>query len=139
MRILLIGSSGQLASDLLPILRSQHEVLPIDVDEMRVEVADEVEGAVDARRPDLLLNCSAFNRVDDAEDNVAGAFAVNTFGPRNLAVAARRHDIPLVHYSTDYVFQDGTAPHPETDLPNPQSVYGAVSYTHLTLPTICSV
>jgi dTDP-4-dehydrorhamnose reductase len=73
----------------------------------------------------VLLNCAAFNRVDEAEDAPEAAFAVNTFAVRNLALAARRQDARLVHFSSDYVF-DGAQrrPYIETDLPCPRSMYG---------------
>ena len=69
---------------------------------------------------------AAYTDVDGAETNVPLAYAVNALGPRNLAVVARAHDIPLVHVSTDYVF-DGrsSVPYHEFDRPNPLSVYGA--------------
>jgi dTDP-4-dehydrorhamnose reductase len=123
MRILLTGARGQLGSDLISVL-THHEILPVTSDEMPVQDADKVNAVVDARQPDLIVNCAAFHRVDECEDKVAETFAVNVHGVRNLALAAKRHNIPLVHYSTDYVFHDGKRPHPETDQPNPKSVYG---------------
>ena len=85
----------------------------------------QVDAMVDALQPDVLLNCSAFNRVDEAEDAPEAAFAVNTFAVRNLALAARRRNAKLMHFSSDYVFDGpGRTPYVETDLPCPQSMYG---------------
>jgi len=128
MKILLIGALGQLGTDLRKTLTS-HEVIPVDKEEIDVCDPAAVDTMVDALAPGLLLNCSAFNRVDEAEENPQAAFAVNTFAVRNLALAARRRDIPLVHFSTDYVFDgppDSSARRPfvESDLPCPQSMYG---------------
>ncbi len=84
-----------------------------------------VATAVARERPAVILNCAAYNAVDQAEDAVADALAVNAFVPQSLARAARAVDATLVHYSTDFVF-DGHAsrPYTESDPPNPQSVYG---------------
>lgn len=124
MKILLIGALGQLATDLKKVLTG-HEVIPVDKEEIDICSAAEVDAMADALRPDLFLNCAAFNRVDDAEDAPEAAFAVNTFAVRNLALAARRHDAALMHFSSDYVF-DGPQrrPYVETDLPCPGSMYG---------------
>jgi dTDP-4-dehydrorhamnose reductase len=124
MKILLIGALGQLGIDLQQVLKA-HEVIPVDKEEIDVCDGLQVDAMVDALRPDVVLNCSAFNRVDEAEDAAEAAFAVNTFAVRNLALAARRRNAKLVHFSSDYVF-DGPRriPYVETDLPCPQSMYG---------------
>lgn len=124
MRILLIGALGQLGTDLQKVLTG-HEVIPVDKEEIDVCDRVQVDAMVDSLQPDLLLNCSAFNRVDEAEDTPEPCFAVNTFAVRNLALAAHRRNTALVHFSSDYVF-DGPErqPHVESDLPSPKSVYG---------------
>ena len=83
-----------------------------------------VRAAVEARRPKVIVNCAAYNDVDGAEDDAPTALAVNAFGVRTLAGAARAAGAVLVHYSTDFVF-DGAAerPYTEDDAPNPRSVY----------------
>jgi dTDP-4-dehydrorhamnose reductase len=124
MKILLIGALGQLGTDLQKVLK-EHESIPVDREEIDVCDARQVDAMVDALQPDVLLNCSAFNRVDEAEDTPETAFAVNTFAVRNLAMAARRHNASLMHFSSDYVFDGpGRTPYVETDLPCPQSMYG---------------
>jgi dTDP-4-dehydrorhamnose reductase len=124
MRILLIGAAGQLGTDLTKILHG-HELFPVDKEEIDICDRTQVNAMVDSLHPDLLLNCAAFNRVDEAEDAPEPAFAVNAFAVRNLALAAQRQDTPLVHFSSDYVF-DGPArrPYIESDLPSPRSMYG---------------
>jgi dTDP-4-dehydrorhamnose reductase len=124
MKILLIGALGQLGTDLRHVLTS-HDVTPVDKEEIDVCDASQVDAMADSLRPDVLLNCSAFNRVDEAEDTPEAAFQVNTFAVRNLALAARRIDARLVHFSSDYVFDGpGRTPYVETDLPSPKSMYG---------------
>ncbi len=74
---------------------------------------------------EVILNCAAYNDVDKAEKEKETAFLVNAFGPRNLAIVSNELQIPLVHFSTDYVF-DGKkgSPYYVWDKPNPLSVYG---------------
>lgn len=124
MKILLIGALGQLGTDLQKVLKA-HEVVPVDKEEIDVCDGAQVDAMVDALQPDVVLNCSAFNRVDEAEDAPEAAFAVNTFAVRNLALAARRRNAKFMHFSSDYVFDGpGRVPYVETDLPCPQSMYG---------------
>jgi dTDP-4-dehydrorhamnose reductase len=124
MKILLVGALGQLGTDLRKIL-TDHDVIPVDIEDLNVCDAAQVDATVDSVRPDVVLNCSAFNRVDEAEDTPEPAFAVNTFAVRNLALAARRREAKLVHFSSDYVFDGpGRRPYVETDLPCPRSMYG---------------
>ena len=124
MRILLIGALGQLGTDLKQLLAAD-EVLPVDKEEIDICDPAQVDAMADSFRPDLLLNCAAFNRVDEAEDTPGPAFAVNTFAVRNLALAARRRDAALVHFSSDYIFDGpGRRPYVESDLPSPKSMYG---------------
>jgi dTDP-4-dehydrorhamnose reductase len=124
MRVLLIGYRGQLGSDLRKAFAGEELVLATQ-EQMRVEDAAQVAAMVEQTRPEVILNCAAFHRVDDCEDSVGRAFEVNVFGVRNLAQAAARAGAVLVHFSTDYVF-DGTrrTPYTETDLPCPGCVYG---------------
>ena len=124
MKVLLIGYRGQLGSDLRRAFGEEDLVLSTQ-EQMPVESTEQVNRAISEARPDLILNCAAFHRVDDCEDAPERAFAVNVFGVRNLALAAARVGAVLVHFSTDYVF-DGPAsdPYRETDLPCPRCVYG---------------
>lgn len=123
MKILLVGALGQLGRDLQEVLADE-EITPVDKEDVDVRDAGQVDALVDRLRPDLVLNCSAFHRVDECEDAPEAAFAVNVFGLRNLTLAARRVNAALLHFSTDYVF-DGPRrqPHIETDMPCPRSVY----------------
>jgi dTDP-4-dehydrorhamnose reductase len=79
-------------------------------------------------RPDVIVNCTAYNDVDGAEDDPVVALEVNAFAVRSLARAARQHDAVLVHFSTDFVFEGESSratPYTEDDRPNPQSTYGS--------------
>lgn len=125
MKILLTGGLGQLGSALRSTLR-EHEVISPLKEHLDITDFGQVETVVMKLNPHCILNAAAYTNVDGAETNTTLAYTVNALGPRNLAVVASRLDIPLMHVSTDYVF-DGrsAAPYHEFDRPNPLSVYGA--------------
>jgi dTDP-4-dehydrorhamnose reductase len=93
-----------------------------------LDVTDEraVQAYVDRFRPDVVINCAAYNDVDAAEDRAEAALAVNAFAVLGLARAAAARGATLVHYSTDFVF-DGETSHPyrEEDRPRPRNIYAA--------------
>ena len=122
MKTLLIGSQGQLGTEIVKIFP---ELVPVDLPEVDVTVPESVERAVESCRPDVILNTSAYHNVPDCEKNVELAFRVNTVAVRNLAEICRARGLTLVHVSTDYVF-DGrkNAPYTEADVPNPLNAYG---------------
>ena len=127
MSVLVIGRTGQIATELLPRLAAAgHEALALEPPEFDLTDAAQVGAVFDRFRPEAVVNCAAYTAVDKAEEQRALAFAVNATGPRLLGEAAARAGIPVVHYSTDYVF-DGAkdAPYAETDAPNPVGAYGA--------------
>ena len=128
MKILLTGARGQLGCDCQAILGTKHELIATDLPEFDVSEATQVRDRVAAVMPQVILNCAAFTRVDDCEQQRELAARVNAEAPRLLAAAARVVGAHLIHISTDYVF-DGARPVPqpylENDAPHPLSVYGA--------------
>ena len=105
---------------------NEHDVIPLTKEKLDITGFEQVQRVVEALRPDCIVNAAAYTNVDGAETNVPLAYAVNALGPRNLAVVAAACDIPLMHVSTDYVFDGRSAvPYHEFDRPNPLSVYGA--------------
>lgn len=131
MRILLTGTSGQVGGALLPLLERQVAADEGSVLAPRREAFDlsqpaTLGAALDALAPDLIVNPAAYTAVDRAEDERELAFRVNADAPAVMAQWAARRDVPMVHVSTDYVFDgSGTAPWREDSEPNPLSVYGA--------------
>jgi dTDP-4-dehydrorhamnose reductase len=122
---LVTGAAGQLGSTFVRRLTGRGaRVVPVDREEADLTDHQRVREIVADLRPDVVINCAAYNDVEGAEDQPAEAFAVNAFAVRTLARAAHDSGAVLVHYSTDFVF-DGTAssPYAETDRPAPQSVY----------------
>jgi dTDP-4-dehydrorhamnose reductase len=124
-KILITGSSGQLGRSLVAAL-CHHKIEATTRDRLDITLLVQVREAVRAFTPDLVANAAAYNDVDAAEANVLTAYRHNAQGPRNLALVTAEAGIPLLHVSTDYVF-DGTAnrPYHEYDLPSPLSVYAA--------------
>lgn len=128
MKIALIGASGQLGSDLAKVVPARgHDLVPLTHADVEVTDHASVEAMMATHRPELVLNMAAFHKVDLCEEETKRTFAVNTFGARTLALACCRHDVALVHISTDYVFGGDNArrtPYVETDAPAPINVYG---------------
>ena len=125
MKVLITGCRGMLGTDLMSVFGPVHEVVGLDLPGLDITRPDQCLAAVNAARPDIIINAAAFTRVDDCETHEAEAMQVNGHGAGNLARAAMAAGSLLVHYSTDYVF-DGLKKeaYVETDEPNPQSVYG---------------
>jgi dTDP-4-dehydrorhamnose reductase len=124
--IALWGSSGQLGRELQ--LRLGPNLVPLTRADADLTDAHAVAAVLHRLRPSLVINCAAYNFVDQAESEPAAAFAVNALAPRTLARLARELGFFLVHLSTDYVFGlDANRCHPyvENDPPGPLSVYGA--------------
>jgi dTDP-4-dehydrorhamnose reductase len=126
MRIAVIGAAGQLGSELTTILSGAgHEVVGLDHAKIEVKEYDSVYRALSSAGAGVVINTSAYHRVDEVEENGLQAFAVNTIGPRNLALCCRELDVPLLHLSTDYVFSgDKGHPYLESDPVAPINLYG---------------
>ena len=122
MRILLTGVSGQVGWELQRALAPLGEVIAADRNCLDLADTAGIRGSVAALAPDLIVNPAAYTAVDKAESEPGLAQAINAAAPAELAACG----IPLVHFSTDYVF-DGRKPgaYIETDAPNPLGVYGA--------------
>lgn len=123
-QVLILGANGQLGRDLTARFSRDFSVTGLDVDVIDIGVADEVADAVGTSGARLVLNAAAYTNVEGAEDDREGAFHVNETGAQNAALACAAHDVPLVHFSTDFVF-DGSATEPyEADAPvAPRGVY----------------
>lgn len=128
MKILLTGARGMLGRDIHEIFEAAgHEVIATDRQELDITDAQAARNFVLEKNPDVIINTAAYNLVDQVEDEqyYPIAFAVNATGPGNLAAAAKEAGIPLVHYSTDYVFAgDKPEGYSEEDETGPISKYG---------------
>lgn len=125
MRILIVGADGQLGSDLDRTLSGRAEVVGATHADLDVENEEAVGALVASVRPDVAVNCAAYNRVDDCERDFGRALSVNTIGARNVALACERAGTRVLHVSTDYVFGGSRSrPWSEDDLPSPVNAYG---------------
>ena len=125
MRVMVTGAAGQLGGAIVRRFGNDHDVLPLTRRELDVTRESDVARIVRSERPDVLINCTAYNDVDGAEDHAREAFDGNAFAVLALARAARDTSAAFVHYGTDFVF-DGLAdaPYTEDDTARPASVYG---------------
>jgi dTDP-4-dehydrorhamnose reductase len=125
-RILLTGVSGQLGGDLLPLLLPLGAVIAPGRSELDLADPASVRRFVMRQKPDWIINPAAYTSVDKAESEPDLAYAINAQSPGVLGEAAAELGIPVIHFSTDYVFNgEGTAPWLETDATGPLGVYGA--------------
>ena len=125
MKTLLTGANGQLGQALQAAL-VQDELVALDHQQLDITQLDPVRRAVQTSCPDLVINTAAYNQVDGAEGDPLAAYRGNALGPRNLALVTAAVGIPLLHVSTDYVFDGAsTRPYHEFDCPQPLSVYAA--------------
>jgi dTDP-4-dehydrorhamnose reductase len=125
MRFVVLGAAGQLGRDLCPRLLG--EVTALDRAGLDLTRPDSVAPRLRELRPDVVVNCAAYNLVDRAEAEPEAVFAVNAWGVRHLALACRDLGCTLAHFSSDYVFgldTDRTIPYTVNDAPGPVSVYG---------------
>jgi dTDP-4-dehydrorhamnose reductase len=127
-RVAVIGSRGQLGNDFVDALRNheEFEAIPLTREQADCTDAASVRRALLQVRPQIVVNCSAFVRVDECEDRPQQAFEVNALGALNIARACAEADSLCVYVSTDYVFDGSkTAPYRESDSTHPVNVYGA--------------
>ena len=126
MKIAVVGAAGMLGAVTVREWRDHgHDVTALTRADLDVTNAHRVHEVLVSLAPDVIINCTAYNRVDDAEDDATTAFAVNAWAVKAMARAAAAAEAVFVHYSTDFVFDGETdRPYTEDDAPNPQSAYG---------------
>jgi len=125
MKILITGSNGMLGHDLIEALGDTHELVLTTSKTLDITDRDNVTDFILDSRPDMVINSAAYTDVDGCESNPDLAYSVNGEGVKNLALACRQVDCPLVHISTDYVFNGvNDRPWVEDDEIGPISVYG---------------
>jgi dTDP-4-dehydrorhamnose reductase len=124
-RILLIGQDGQVGQELSKTLAPLGEVIGVGRSQLDLAQPDLIPACIEAAQPDLIVNAAAYTAVDKAESEPDLAYTINATAPRRMAETAHQIGAPLIHISTDYVF-DGSksSPYTETDPTNPIGVYG---------------
>lgn len=125
MKIMISGHTGQVARELQLALR-EHELISLGRQDFDLSRPHSLRETIMRERPALVINAAAYTAVDQAEQERELAFAINAEAPGAMADACFELDIPLIHYSTDYVFDGSKAtPYREADTPRPLGVYGA--------------
>ena len=127
MKILICGAAGQLGSDLQIVLANQSDIVAADRSMLDISNYTEAESAIKSIKPDTIINCAAYNKVDACESKKKEAYFANVIGAMNLSILSNKFSSKLIQISTDYVF-DGNKelpnPYNEEDETNPISYYG---------------
>ncbi len=129
MKILLTGKDGQVGFALNKKLALLGEVIATDRSDLNLESSDAIRAFIEKIKPDMIINAAAYTDVDKAEIDIELAHQVNAEAPKVLAEKASQLNVPMIHFSTDYLF-DGlkNEPYLETDQANPQSIYGQTKW-----------
>jgi len=124
MKILITGVNGQVGHALMQEL-TDHELIGLTRQDCDLTNLDQIKQVIDLQQPELVINPAAYTKVDQAEDEPELAFQINREAPRVMAEKAREYHIPLIHFSTDYVFDgEKEAAYVENDPTHPLGVYG---------------
>ncbi len=127
MRILITGANGQVGWALKQLAGQfpHHTPIALERHDLDITCKDAVNKTITKNNVELVINAAAYTAVDKAEEEAESAFNINRDGVANLASSCLNADIPLLHISTDYVFNGKkTSPYLETDAPNPLGIYG---------------
>ena len=129
MKILITGKDGQVGFVLQKKLASLGGVIAINRDMLDLENSEAIKAFIDKTQPDIIINTAAYTKVDQAENEFQLAHQINAVAPKVLADKALELNIPIIHFSTDYIF-DGLKKEPylEINQANPQSVYGQTKW-----------
>jgi dTDP-4-dehydrorhamnose reductase len=125
MKVLVLGANGQLGYEFSNFLRDKVELFAFSHSELDILDFEKLVNKFLELSPDIVINCAAYTKVDQAEKEQALAYKINAVGARNVSFASFKINAKVVYFSTDYVF-DGkkNTPYNEFDKPNPISVYG---------------
>ena len=125
MRILLLGSNGQIGNSLIKKLNKKYELIKSYRHDIDLEKTFKIKEFINDMNPDLIINAAAYTNVDSAEKNSSLAYNINSEAVKLIAQESQKKNIFLIHYSTDYVF-DGfkKSPYKESDITNPLNIYG---------------
>ncbi|HFL2423494.1 TPA: dTDP-4-dehydrorhamnose reductase [Clostridioides difficile] len=133
MKILITGSNGQLGKELVNQLEAinqsinqpKYVILATTRSDLDISNQTNVDNFILHNKPDVVVNCAAYTKVDACEDNIEIAYKINALGVRNLAIASEKVNAKLIHISTDYVFNGFSKyPYIEDNKTEPNSVYG---------------
>ena len=125
MKIVLIGKDGQIGKSLFNILKGRHEILPLGKKECNLLIKDEITSIFNNIKADLVINSAAYTDVDKAESDRKKVFSINSDAVHIISSLTKKHNIPFINYSTDYVFDgESNKKYSEEDIENPINIYG---------------
>ncbi len=125
MKIIILGSNGQLGYELSKTLEKNFNIITFSKKELDITDFNSMKNIIDLVKPDIVINAAAYTSVDNAEKNPILTYKVNSEAPQNIAYLLEKSGGFLIHFSTDYVFNGKKKfPYLETDKPNPINVYG---------------
>ncbi len=124
-KILIVGSTGMLAFDLMRVLEKDYEVIGASRADFNVIDYAKAENFIKINKPDVVVNTAAYHKTEECELNPEQSFAVNAIGAFNISKAAAACGAKIIFISTDYVFDGLKEFFIESDMPNPLNVYGA--------------
>lgn len=126
MKLMLLGSGGTLGKDLINVLKQKREnFFAFTKDQLNILNTEKLKKAIDDVKPDVIINCAGYTKVDMAEIEKEKAFSVNALAVFHLANICKELGILLVHISTDYVFSgEKNTPYHPFDIPSPLNYYG---------------
>ncbi len=129
-KILIIGSTGLLAFDLIRVFEEDKEYEVIRASRDDFDVADEsaVKKFIDSCKPDIIINTAVLVKIDACESEPRKAFETNAIGAWNVAKAAKNVGALNIYISTNYIFDGSKQPYSEDDVPNPVNIYGASKF-----------
>lgn len=129
MKILLTGSNGQVGFELAKKLNILGELISTNREKLDLVDTQAISDFIDETKPNIIVNCAAYTAVDKAESEVDLAYLINTIAPEVLVEKSAKLNIPIIHFSTNYIF-DGLKKEAyiETDTVNPQSIYAKTKY-----------
>lgn len=127
MKVLIFGAKGQLGREFCKYFDLRDvQYFSYDIDDCDISNYQLTQSKFDIHKPDIVINCSAYNLVDKAETDTINAYYSNSIGPTHLAFLSNQFNCKLVHYGTDYVFDGKKGDfYSEEDEPNPLNIYGA--------------
>lgn len=130
MRVFVTGVKGQLGHDImLELAKRGMDGVGVDIEEMDITDAAAVESVITNAAPDAVIHCAAWTAVDAAEDNEAACRAVNAGGTEHIAAVCKKLGLPMMYFSTDYVFNgEGERPWEPDDPAEPLNIYGKTKY-----------
>jgi dTDP-4-dehydrorhamnose reductase len=124
MKYLITGAKGQLAREFISKLEGKN-VYSFDREKLDISDEKNLREAIDYVKPDIFINCAAYNNVDLAESEKEKSFSINSSAIKNIALFSYKYKTKIIHFSTDYVFDGSrTELYRESDIPNPINTYG---------------